>query len=100
MRRRGASITACPCFERPGYTILGCFCFAAQYFKLAPDPAIPLSESYERAPRQHPGMDRLRTLGGAQEDRGGCLRLRARARRDHRLSRSAFVGPLLLCAEG
>ena len=45
-------------------------------------------------------MDRLRALGGAEEDRRGRLRLRARARRNLRLSRAALLRPLLFRAQG
>src|SRR2546422_935618 len=40
-------------------------------------------------------MDRVRTVGGAEAHRRGGLRLRARARRNLRLSRAAALMPLL-----
>src|SRR5260370_10556809 len=45
-------------------------------------------------------MDRLRTCGGAEKDRRGRLRLRARAWRNLRLSRAAGLRPLLFRAQG
>src|ERR1044072_4281826 len=82
-------------------TVAADFRFITEQFRLAGGHPKALSESAnERTPRQHPGMERHRACGGAQEDRGGLLWVRARAWRDHRLSRAAFLRPRLFRPEG